>query len=97
MQTAINALNEATGNDLVDGAGEWMVGATETHDTLEQFVEASQDWAEATVGLRGEIAGFPFVAWAEVQVAPGQPRKTVSVVDLGDVRIALDVDLTDYE
>ncbi len=98
MQNAINLLNEATNNDLYDADyGGWMVGAEETHETIEQFVESSQGWAEASSEQYGEIAGFKFVVWAEMQAAKGQPRRTLSVIDLGDVRIALDADLTDYE
>lgn len=98
MQNAINALNEATNGDLYDVEyGGWMVGSEETHETIEQFVQTSKSWAEASTEQYGEIAGFRFVVWAEMQTAEGQPRRTLSVVDLGDVRIALDVDLTDYE
>lgn len=98
MQNSINLLNEATDNDLYDADyGGWMVEAVETHETIEQFIESSQKWAEATIEQYGEIAGFKFVAWAEMQSAKGQPRRTLSVVDLGDVRVALNVDLTDYE
>lgn len=98
MQDKINALNSAANGDLYDAEyGGWMVDATETHETIEQFIESSQGWAEATAEQYGEIAGFKFVSWSEVQAAKGQPRRALSVVDLGDVRLALDLDLTDYE
>ena len=40
---------------------------------------------------------FPFVTFFEVQVRKGDQRRSLSIVDLGDVRIALDVDLTEYQ
>ena len=98
MQNAINALNAATNNDLYNAEyGGWMVGAEETHETIEQFIDSSRTWAQASIERHGEIGGFKFVAWAEMQASKGQQRRALSVVDLGDVRIALDVDLTDYE
>lgn len=98
MQDAINALNDATNGDLYDeNYGGWMVGATETQETIEQFVQSSKVWAEASVERYGEIGGFRFVVWAEMQAEKRQPRRPLSVVDLGDMRVALDLDLTDYE
>lgn len=89
----------ATKNELFDpeyNGGEWMVGAVETHETIEQFIESSNKWASCTKDKFGEIAGFKFVAWSEVQVAKGKQRRALSVIDFGDVRFALDCDLTDF-
>jgi len=82
----------ATNNELFDvdyKDGEWMVEYVETYETLEQFEESSKNWNERTAMKTGEIAGFPFLAWKIAQAAKGQPRQSMSVVDLGDVRIAL--------
>ena len=82
----------ATNNELFDAdykGGEWMVEAVETQETLEQFEESSKGWNERTAMKAGEIAGFPFRAWKSAQPVKGQPRQSMSVVDLGDVRIVL--------
>lgn len=47
-------------------------------------------------GERGDLAGFPFVHFGIVQVAKGQPRRSLSVIDLGTVRFAVADDLTLY-
>lgn len=82
----------ATNNELFDAeyrGGEWMVEAVETQETLAQWEESSKGWNESTAMKSGEIAGFPFRAWKNVQAVKGHPRQSMSVVDLGDVRIAL--------
>lgn len=82
----------ATNNELFDTeykGGEWMCEAVETQETLEQWEESSKGWNERTAMQSGEIAGFPFRAWKSTQAVKGQPRQSMSVVDLGDVRFAL--------
>lgn len=82
----------ATNNELFDPeykGGEWMVESVETQETLEQWEESSKGWNERTAMKTGEIGGFPFRAWKSAQAVKGQPRQSMSVVDLGDVRIAL--------
>ena len=92
MKEKLAAFAAAVNNELFDPeykGGEWMVEAVETQETLEQFEESSKNWNERTAMKTGEIGGFPFRAWKNVQAVKGQPRQSMSVVDLGDVRIAL--------
>ena len=101
MNTTKNlaAFAAATNNELFDAdykGGEWMVEATETHETLEQWIESSQNWNEKTSMKRGEIAGFPFLAWKSAQADKGQARRAMSVIDFGDVRFAIETDLTNF-
>lgn len=88
----------ATNNELFDAeykGGEWMCEHVETHETLEQWEESSKGWHERTAMKSGEIGGFPFRAWKMAQAIKGQPRDSVSVVDLGEERIVLPgIDLT---
>jgi len=90
----------ATNNELFDAeykGGEWMVEAVETHETLEQFEESSKNWNERTAMKTGEIAGFSFRSWKTAQSVKGAPRQSMSVIDLGGVRIALPgTDLTNF-
>jgi hypothetical protein len=82
----------ATNGELFDAdykGGEWMCEAVETQETLEQWEESSNGWNERTATKSGEIVGFPFRAWKSAQAVKGQPRQSMSVVDLGDVRIVL--------
>ena len=81
---------EAALPDLLD-AGAWLVEAVETADTLADFVEASNHWAECSAKmLHGEVAGLMFVAWPKVQVSKGEPRRALTVIDFGDRRVAID-------
>ena len=89
---ALKKFAAATNNEHFDadyGDGEWMVEVVETQETLAQWEESSRTWNERTPMQSGEISGFPFRAWKSAQAAKGQPRQAMSVVDLGDVRIAL--------
>lgn len=86
------AFASATNNELFDAdhkGGEWMVEFVETHETLEQFEESSKGWNERTAMNSGTIAGFPFRSWKNAQAVKGAARQSMSVIDLGDVRIAL--------
>lgn len=88
----LQAFAAATNNEIFDAeynGGEWMTRHVETHETLDQFEESSQHWAERSSVQRGEIAGCKFLAWAKAQAVKGQPRDAMSVVDFGDIRIAL--------
>lgn len=101
MNANLQKFAEATNNELFDTDlrfQEWMVEFVETHETLEQFEESSKGWNERTAMKTGEIAGFKFCAWKIAQAVKGQPRKSMSVVDLGDIRIALPgTDLTVFQ
>lgn len=90
--SALLAFAEATNNELFDPAyknGEWMTEAVETQETLEQFIDSSKTWASRTPVHFGEIAGFKFAYWKEMQTAKDQPRRSLSVIDFGDLRVAL--------
>lgn len=97
MNEQLKKFAAATNNELLDPDykdGEWMVDAVETRETFEQFAESSKNWATRSAMKSGEIGGFKFIAWACCQAVKGQPRRKMSVVDLGDVRFALDTDLS---
>jgi hypothetical protein len=97
MTEALKKFAAATNNELFDSeykGGEWMVNATETQETLEQWIESSALWKEHSPMKRGEIAGFPFIAWKTAQAVKGQARHPMSVIDFGDVRFAIEADLT---
>ena len=99
MTEKLAAFAAATNNELFDPewrGGEWMVEAVETHETLEQWEESAKGWNERTPMKSGEIAGFPFRAWKQVQAVKGQQRRAMSVIDFGDVRFAIDDDLTNF-
>ena len=99
MTEKLAAFAAATNNELFDAeynGGEWMVESVETHETLEMWEESSKGWNERTAMKTGEIAGFPFRAWKQVQAVKGQQRRAMSVVDFGDVRFAIDTDLTNF-
>lgn len=99
LQQALVQLAAATNNELFDAdynGGTWMIEAVETHETIQDFVNSSNNYAECTREKFGTLAGFPFVAFSKVQVHKGASRRQLSVIDFGDVRYALDTDLTDF-
>lgn len=96
----LNAIAAATNNEIYDPewrGGQWMVEAVETHETIDDFIASSDEWNERSAKMnRGTIAGFPFVSWANVQARRGDQRRALSVIDIGNVRIAINTDLTDF-
>ena len=97
---ALQAIHSATGGDLFDAnweGGSWMVAAVETADTLSDHEAASSNWAKCGEITRGTIAGLPFVCFGEVQARAGDVRRELSVIDLGDVRVAVAADLSDWD
>ena len=97
MNEKLAAFAAATNNELFDPewrGGKWMVEAIETQETLDQWEDSSKGWNERTSMQSGEIAGFPFRAWERVQAIKGQARRSISVIDFGEVRFAIETDLT---
>ena len=91
------ALNTAMNDDLYGGEEYgFMCKVTETDEGIYAFLEAAPHYAESSKPTHGEIAGFPFVYFGRVQVARAHQRDEMSVVDLGDVRLVLNVNLTEY-
>lgn len=101
MTEKLAAFAAAVNNELFDPewhGGEWMVESVETQETLEQWEESSKFWNERSTMKTGNLAGFPFRAWKNVQAVKGQPRQSMSVIDFGEVRFALPgTDLTVFE
>ena len=83
----------ATNGEIYDpdlNGGTWMYQIEETHETFEDFVEASnKDWNESTKEKFGEIAGLKFLAFLEMQPRKGAPRKSISIVDFGNTRVVI--------
>ena len=69
---------------------------TQTQETLDEFIASSKGWAQRSAMTSGEIAGIPFIAWEQMQGVKGQPRTSLSVIDLGTHRVAIECDLEDY-
>ena len=93
------AFAQATDNQLYDvewNDGDWMIEAVETQESIDDFVAASRNYAEATNPVHGIIAGFPFVAFRKIQVRRGDQRRELSVIDFGDRRVAIDANLDHY-
>ena len=83
---------DATKNEIYDQdyyGGKWVAEYVETHETLEDFEAGSRQWNERSVMKSGAIAGLKFISWKLAQARKGQPRRSMSVVDFGDIRIAL--------
>ena len=99
IKQKLQALSEATQSDVYDAeydGGTWMVEAIETTESLQNFIDASKGYSESSEMKDGEIAGIPFIAFERVQVAAGSKRRMLSVLDFGDVRFAIEEDITNY-
>ncbi|MFN3961352.1 MAG: hypothetical protein ACK4NQ_00065 [Fimbriimonadaceae bacterium] len=74
-----------------------MAEAVETHETIDDFIDAAFDWREWDRTLdKGTVGGCAFVHFGRVQALRGQDRSPLTVVDLGDVRVALRIYPDDY-
>lgn len=96
---ALQALHQATSGDIYDAdyeGGSWMVSATETADTLDQFVASSEGWAEVGCVRECRVAGLRCVYFGEVQARKGDQRRELTVIDLGDVRVAVAADVSEW-
>ena len=96
---ALAAIHEATGGDIYDTewqGGEWMVDAIETHETIEDFIAASANYAECSRMQRGTVGGVPAISFAQVQARKGDQRRPLSVLDLGEIRVAVSAELADF-
>jgi hypothetical protein len=97
LKQALRKIDEATGGELYYSyLGRWMVNATETTETLDDFEAAAKSYAACNHIHRGKLAGFDFIDLGPVQVAKGQPRFAFSVIDLGEVRFSLNENLSDF-
>jgi hypothetical protein len=109
IDAALRAIADATDDHLLHNlhpqGWEWLVEVVTTAETLDDFATASRSyrerrgaWLKSDTGdpVRGTVAGLPALAWAQVQVAKGAQRRALSVIDLGDVRVALDEDISEW-
>jgi hypothetical protein len=98
-QQNIAAFATATNNELFDPDwknGEWMIDAVQTRETLEQVLDSAKFWSEKSAANHGVIAGFPFVAYSKMQARRGDARRSLSVIDFGDVRYILECNLSHF-
>jgi len=93
----IEAISSATNGALYDEELGWFCGEPVlTTDTLVEFEIAVKNYNEFTLPTRGTIGGFPYLAYRTVQPRRHDTRTSLSVIDLGDVRIALREDVSLY-
>lgn len=96
MYSEISAVSaNSYGCEIFDAkykGGDWEVGAVETQETLEQWDDSKKYWNECSGHLEGTVAGFKFLGWSKVQIKKGEARRAVTVIDLGEFRIVLDIE-----
>jgi hypothetical protein len=98
-QQNIAAFAAATNNELFDAdykGGTWMIDAVQTSETIDQIIDSAKNWAEKSTPTHGVIAGFPFVSYSKMQARRGDARRSLSVVDFGDVRYVLECNLSHF-
>jgi hypothetical protein len=99
LQEQLAAISTATGGDLYDSeyeGGAWMVEAVQTSETIDNFILASNNWIERSSMKRGVIAGLPFVVWQKMQSVRGMQRRSMAVIDFGEIRFAVNADLDSF-
>lgn len=87
--------NTTLDKDLFDGEynqNDWACSAVETQETLANWDNSKNNWAECAGRVEGEVAGFKFLGWKKAQLAKGQARRAITVIDFGDFRVVLDFD-----
>lgn len=86
----------ASNGEVYDNVYGWMWSATETAETIEEFICSSRNWRESSALKRGKIAGFDYAYWSSVQATKGQTREPLSVIDFGEIRVAVRGDITEW-
>lgn len=87
--------NTTLDKDLFDGEynkNDWSCTAVETQETLGNYDDSRGEWSEVAGRVEGAVAGFKFIGWVTVQIKKGQARRSLTVIDFGDFRMALDFD-----
>jgi hypothetical protein len=79
----ILAAFEEAGHEYID-----ITDLAETSETLDDFKAAASGWAEGRLIDECEYGGFAALEFDGVQVAKGQPRRAVTVIDFGNTRYA---------
>jgi len=87
---------KATDYEVFDVDGDQFAEVVKTAETSADFIESSSHWRERTPPKHVTIDGLPVVAWASVQVRRGDTRQPLSVVDFGNWRLSVDVDLANW-
>jgi hypothetical protein len=98
-QQNIAAFAAATNNELFDAdykGGTWMIDAVQTSETIDQIIDSAKNWAEKSTPTHGVIAGFPFVSYSKMRARRGDARRSLSVVDFGNVRYVLECNLSHF-
>jgi len=62
---------------------------SETLATFEEYKAARQGYAEKGVMTEKVMNGFPCLVFEKVQAVKSQPRRSVLLIDVGDVRLFL--------
>jgi hypothetical protein len=70
----------------------WLIGAVETGETLQDFENSRKSWNECKSRTEGELSGFKYLCFSGVQIKKGDIRRAMTVVDFGELRVVLDFD-----
>jgi len=97
LERALAVFAAATKNHLYDPSRKkWAVTATETSETIENYLESSKGYYYCAKPTFGSIAGFPYVAFKQIQPWRTYRRHPLSVIDFGIKRYAVFADLEEY-
>ena len=70
--------------------GTWLFTIVPTAATISDFISAAEQfWNEKTLHNHGKISGLPYVSFASTQASHRGQRNKISIIDLGDIRIAI--------
>ena len=90
-EAQLQELHDLTNGGLYDvDYGDFMVDGNIAHtrDTIDDFETNSAKWTERSGSVRGNLGPYPYIVWNKTQARAGQPRTPLTVVDMGEFRIA---------
>ncbi len=87
----IQAIQSLSDEEIYDTDYGWQVGCVTTQETIEDWKNSSGNWNERSKPTEGDFAGFPFISWGLCQLFKGEQRREVSVLDLGDQRLVMEI------
>ena len=92
----LEQLDKATNSEVYDlEYGDFVYPTVETRDTLEDFRNNSDAWAERGKFFYGSLDNFGYIGWDSAQPRKGDQRDPITIIDLGEIRIAIRHDVRD--
>jgi hypothetical protein len=95
-QDILEKLDKASHSEIYDCEdGDFVYETAETSDSIDHFKENSISWNEKGRFFTGSLGEFAYIGWEQVQTKRGEMRNPITIIDLGEKRIAFRQDIRD--